>query len=355
MSVTAPDRALTVPSELLDDIRDHAAALDQGEEPARRSLPALGRHGLLDLGAPENHDGGLPAMTDTIASLAGVCMSTAFTVWAQRVTIEYLLAADTPWAREAAAPLRAGTVLGVTGMASAFKEHTGCGDLDLTGTVDGDDIVVDGTLRWASNLYEDSLMVTAVRTDDGRRLVLAFPLDAPGVDIGAPFSLLGLDSTASSSVRLESVRVPREQILTEDFDAFLARMRPTFTLLQAAMCVGLAQACLPGTRKKLTGTNEVFTDDLRDVEARLDDARKRLDAYAGAVGSADARTPRDLLELRLEGARLATEASGLEVRTAGGAGYASRTPASRRHREAAFIPVQSPSEAQLRWELARLG
>jgi hypothetical protein len=44
----------------------------------------------------------------------------------------------------------------------------------------------------------------------------------------------------------------------------------------------------------------------------------------------------------------------LELRTAGGQGYASRAAVSRRYREAAFIPVQSPSEAQLRWELADL-
>ncbi len=43
----------------------------------------------------------------------------------------------------------------------------------------------------------------------------------------------------------------------------------------------------------------------------------------------------------------------LEIRTADGKGYASRTPTSRRYREAAFIPVQSQSEAQLRWELGR--
>lgn len=355
MTATAIDRAETVPSALLDDIREHASALDKGEESARRSLPALGAHGLLDLGAPRNRDGGLPAMAETIASLASVCMSTAFTVWAQRMTIEYLLAADTAWSRAAAEPLRRGTILGVTGMASAFKEHTGCGDLDLTGRVDGDDIVVDGVLRWASNLYADSLMVTAVRTDDDRRLVLAFTLDAPGVELGRPFSLLGLDSTASSSVKLEGVRIPREQILTEDLDPFLARVRPTFALLQSAMCLGLAQACLPGARKKLTGTNEVFTDDVRHVAEELTGAGERLAAYSRAVGTDDAPTPRELLELRLDGARLATRASGLEVRTAGGAGYASGTPVSRRHREAAFIPVQSPSEAQLRWELARLG
>lgn len=46
-------------------------------------------------------------------------------------------------------------------------------------------------------------------------------------------------------------------------------------------------------------------------------------------------------------------AANIEVRVASGAGYARNSPASRRFREAAFIPAQSPSEGQLRWELER--
>ncbi len=36
-------------------------------------------------------------------------------------------------------------------------------------------------------------------------------------------------------------------------------------------------------------------------------------------------------------------------------GYAQDAPANRRMREAAFLPVQSPSQSQLRWELDGLG
>ena len=39
----------------------------------------------------------------------------------------------------------------------------------------------------------------------------------------------------------------------------------------------------------------------------------------------------------------------------GGRGYAMSSPTARRAREAAFLPVQSPSQSQLRWELDRLG
>ena len=73
---------------------------------------------------------------------------------------------------------------------------------------------------------------------------------------------------------------------------------------------------------------------------------------AAAVGGGESPTKKELLSLRLAAAELSSASADLEIRTAGGKGYASRTSASRRYREAAFIPVQSPSEGQLRWELA---
>lgn len=58
-----------------------------------------------------------------------------------------------------------------------------------------------------------------------------------------------------------------------------------------------------------------------------------------------------MLELRLAVAEITTAATVQEVRVSGGTGYTQSSPASRRFREAAFIPVQSPSETQLKWEL----
>jgi alkylation response protein AidB-like acyl-CoA dehydrogenase len=125
-------------SELLADIRAHADALDRDEHTSRRSFAGLGAAGLLGLGAPGNADGRLSQMADMISLISGECMSTGFSVWAHRMAIEYLLMAATPFSLTAAEPLLAGTTLGVTGMASAFKDAAGCGSLDLTATpVDG--------------------------------------------------------------------------------------------------------------------------------------------------------------------------------------------------------------------------
>jgi alkylation response protein AidB-like acyl-CoA dehydrogenase len=340
-------------SELLPDIRAHADALDRGEDTSRRSFAALGAAGLLGLGAPGNHNGRLPQMADVISAIAAECMSTGFSLWAHRMAIEYLLTAATPFSIAAAKPLLAGTTLGVTGMASAFKEVAGCGSLDLTAApVDGG-YRLSGSIRWASNLYDDSLMITAARTEAGEKLIVALPLNTPGVVLGDHFKLLAMDSTASSYLKLQDAFIASEQVLSTDFEGFLTAVRPTFLILQSAMCLGLTKTTLAQSREGLSGVNSVFTAEVDAVADKLAAAQTALASAAAAVGGPQPPSKKELLSLRLASAEVASASAALEIRTAGGKGYASKTPASRRYREAAFIPVQSPSESQLRWELAR--
>ncbi len=59
------------------------------------------------------------------------------------------------------------------------------------------------------------------------------------------------------------------------------------------------------------------------------------------------------MRVRLEAARLAVEAVALEAKAVGSRGYARGSETARRLREAAFLPIQAPTEVQLRAELAR--
>jgi alkylation response protein AidB-like acyl-CoA dehydrogenase len=61
---------------------------------------------------------------------------------------------------------------------------------------------------------------------------------------------------------------------------------------------------------------------------------------------------RELVQLRLDCARLATASTALEAKVVGGRAYVTTNPTARRLREAAFLPIQAPTEGQLRWELA---
>jgi alkylation response protein AidB-like acyl-CoA dehydrogenase len=338
MTATIGPAGSRLDSKLLGDIRSHAAALDRGEHPSRRSFTGLGAAGLLGIGAPGNADGRLPEMAEVIRLISAECMSTGFSLWAHRMSVEYLLAAATPFSMAAVEPLLAGTTMGVSGMAAAQKEATGCGSLELTALP-----------------VADSTMINAARTDAGERLIVAVPVATPGVVVGDHFDLLAMGSTASSYLNFDGAFIPAEQVLSTDFKGFLQAVRPTMLLLQSAMCLGLTRTTVDQSRLGLSGVNEVFTVDADRIAAELADAEAKLVTLASAVGSGQPPTKKELLSLRLVAAKLSSASADLEIRTAGGQGYASKTPASRRYREAAFIPVQSPSEAQLRWELARCG
>ena len=318
MTSAAGTNGTILDSQLLADIGAHAAALDCGDDSSRRSFAALGAAGVLGLGAPGNADGWLPQMASVIAEISRVCMSTAFSVWANRMVVEYLLTVGTPFGIAAVRPLLDGTALGVTAMAAAFKDAAGCGTLELTASPVKGEYELSGRIMWASNLYPDSLVVTAARTETGKKLIVALPMNTPGVSVGDHLDLLALGSTASSSLVLEGVRITAQQVLSENFGAFLTAVRPTFLLLQSAMCLGLARASVAQSQLGLTGVNCVFTADVDGVAGEITVAERTLTAMAAAIGDANEPTSKELLWLRLTAAELASASTALELRTAGG-------------------------------------
>lgn len=354
-TVTQPvttTESLILPAVVRAEIAANAKAVDKGEKDARYVLNLLGDAELLSLGAPTNESGKLLEMARVVREVSAEDLSAGFTLWADRMTLEYLMQASTDYSLGLAEQLRSGQRPGVTGMAGAFKEAAGCGEIDLSASRVEGGWLINGKLNWASNLYEDAIVVTAAKTADGTRFLFAFETGHTGVEFGQPFGLLGLNATASAWVGFDSVFIPDAQVLTEDFTNFIKTVRPTFVVLQTAECIGVAEAALASGAKRLTGVNESFSQDHQQAAARVADVITRQEEIISRIGN-DQVSPVELLELRLDAAEVAVAAANIEVRVAGGAGYAKSSPASRRFREAAFIPVQSPSEGQLRWELAR--
>jgi hypothetical protein len=343
---------LVLEPELADLVETNAADVDAGNQEAHYILPLLGQRQLFDKGTAANADGELVTAARLIRDLSRLDLSVGFTAWAHRMVIEYLAAAGTDYAEQLRAELASGVRPGVTGMAAAFKEFAGCGEIELEAAPVAGGYRVSGKLNWASNLYDDAVVVTAARTNTGEQLLFVIEAGAEGLTFGKPFGLLGLNATASAWVSFDNVFVSTDQVLTTDFSSFIAQVRPTFVVLQVAECLGVAEAALAAAAPRTTGVNETFAQDVADLTAQVRELVIKQEAIISQIGQQPIN-PVELLELRLDAASVAVAAAGVEVRVAGGAGYARRSPASRRFREAAFIPVQSPSESQLRWELAQ--
>jgi alkylation response protein AidB-like acyl-CoA dehydrogenase len=165
---------------------------------------------------------------------------------------------------------------------------------------------------------------------------------------------MALQATFSSSATLQGVRVGGDRVVSDDFPGFVDRVRAPFLLLQSSFCWGLAGRALVEAAALLRaaqGPNAVLRPDLaalKETAGRLAGALRR----AAATRGRDVPI-RDVVRLRLECAQLATAAVALEAKAAGGRGYVVDCATARRLREAAFLPIQAPTEGQLRWELAR--
>ena len=344
---------------VLREIASTAEDVDAGTLEATACLPALAAAGLLDQGV-EDMLAGRPEATDvrasaaTIAALAGECLPTGFGVWAHRVVEGYLARGTrTPATDAALAQLREGTVAGATGMAQALKADAGVGELGIEATPDGNGgYTLSGFVAWISNLTEDAVLVLPANTPDGRGIVAWIRYGADGLAPRAISGLLALDATASGTLRLENVPVPAEQVLSTDLWAFVKAVKPSFLVLQSSFAAGVIQRSWHEVQQVLDRSdNAVFGAEARELGEEVEDFLARWMRLASDVSGENIR---EFLQLRLDASHLAQRVTRLEMTLAGGRGYLVASGANRRFREAAFLPVQSPSEGHLRWELASL-
>ena len=345
-----------------DELRQRAAscvrAVDAGEQPTVDMLAELGQRGLLDLGVdsiqrPLSAAADVAGSAQLIALLGEECMSSAFSLWAHRMVLDYFARGErTELNRRTAAALRTGDVIGSTAMASGLKALAGIEPLGLSGRVDGDELIVDGQIRWASNLVPGAVVVIPVLLEDSRRVITWFRVGDDGVEISYVDGLLALNATASASVRLSGLRVPLDAVLSWTFADTARAFRPTFLTLQSSFCVGIARRSLREAAALVERSgNEGLLPRFVETKAQVAEVETRWQRLIADLAAAPLV---DFVQLRLDASLVAGEATRLEAALAGGRGYVASSGTSRRFREAAFLPVQSPSEGQLRWELTSL-
>lgn len=360
--MSAPEAVAARP-DTADQIRaffePRAADIDADQASIRDGLAVLGQHGLATVD--------LDAAIELIGEVARFDLASAFSAWAHRMVTHYVKLAPTGSPVRGLLPdLATGQLIGATALAAGTARYLSGTPLPVRFRREADEIVIDGRVPWASNLLAPFLVVTAAAdvADEGRAIVVAFTDRTPGVTVEPHPDLLALQATGSSSLTLGEVRLPVGSIVSDDLTSFAERILPSFLLLQSAFCRGLAGRALDEAERNFGPASEIIRPDLEQVLRAVDDAERDLRQLTGRVTDATratrSRTGSDglipiaeLLRVRLRWAHLARDAVRLELLTAGGRGYLRGSGTARRVREAAFLPIQAPTEVQLQWSLSR--
>lgn len=132
---------------------------------------------------------------------------------------------------------------------------TDSGASRTTAVPDGDSWVINGSKCFITNAgYSKFVTITAV-TDKGKgtRGISTFivPTDAPGFEIRSSYEKLGMHSSNTTELFFDNVRIPRENLLGPINNGFkqIMKVLDGGRLAVAAMCVGIAQACLDASLK----------------------------------------------------------------------------------------------------------
>ncbi|WP_313696650.1 acyl-CoA dehydrogenase family protein [Achromobacter sp.] len=361
LDATEPAGGAILPPDLRDWLAQHAEALDEGSLDAATVLPRLASAGLFRIGVPESQ-GGL-AGTDigdaieAVSQVAELSVASAFVAWGQRVFIEYLLTSpNTALAERWLPPLLAGEVAGATALSNAMKFLSGIESLQIAAQGDAGQWTLDGRMPWVTNLRPQGFLVAAaVTAPDGTPAVVALPHDIAGLERSADLSLLALQSSNTAALDVRGVRIGPEWLIHADARQYLPGARPAFAGLQCGLSIGLARRALQAAGQAGQGqaSRGILGQPLQALSAQLEDLTASL--IAGVRSQRFVAEPWALFEIRIALADVANAAVQLELQASGGAAYLKPGGAgfARRWREAAFLPIVTPSLVQLKTELAK--
>ena len=361
---------MTTTVELDDGLRAWVAAqadaLDADADAGAALVARLAAAGLFGVGVPRALGGdgrGPGAAIDVVAQLAAQSLAAAFVFWAQRACIECMRHSADPAPAERLLPqLLHGTLAGAPGLSNAMKFLGGLDRLRVTATADAKGVRLSGDVPWATNLHPHGFVALLAAGDaaGAGAAVYAVAHDAPGLARASDIDLHALRGTHTGALRLDGVRVqsvdgvaPGAWCVHPDAKTFLPAVRPLFVGLQCGLGHGLARAALRAAHAASDRLPAVLADEAAALEAQLDADRRLLTAGIDD-GSLRAR-PRDLLALRLRMVELADAAVRLELQALGGRALLRGRDGGfqRRLREAAFLVVVTPTQVQLKTDLAR--
>lgn len=355
--MTDTDTRFSLPDSLRDWLVANAESLDRDASVADQLLPRLADAGLIRIGVAAS-DGGTGGdvcdATDVIAALAEYSLTAAFVLWAQRSFVEYVISSPNKPLRERwLAPVLDGRRAGASGLSNAMKFLAGVEALQIDAVDTDSGWRLDGRMPWVTNLRRPDFVVAAAvtRGPDRPSAVVALPGERAGMHRKPDLDLLALRGSNTAAIDVKAVEIDDADVFHHDGPSFLRSVRPGFLGLQCGMSIGLARTALETARAGCRADRHVL---IPRVEAATKDLIATTAAlYEGVRAGRFVTNAVPLFELRIRLSNLVQEAVHLELQASGGRAYLLDPPSGfgRRWREAAFVPVVTPSVTQLQAEL----
>jgi hypothetical protein len=343
------ERSARIAGVIREHLKPHVKRVDAEAYYAGDYLRALGASGLLQSEGLSEADVRLHGV-ELVEETAAACMTTAFNLWCHLAAMTYVRHSGNAWLKERILPgLESGRLLGGTGLSNPMKFYAGIDKLILQAAPCADGYVIRGRLPMVSNLGNDHWFGIVAETDDGRRRIMAFvPCEAERLKRVERLGYLGLNGSATYACEFDGVLVRRDWVISEEADAFVERIRPTFVLYQIPLGLGVTDSSIRSIRKVrdlYNGCNRFLPDQPETLSAEWAELRSAVYRLAGLPDLAGRW--HDLVRLRLRSVFLTLKAVQAGMLHHGSAGYVRDSSPSRRLREAYFFANLTPTVKHL--------
>jgi alkylation response protein AidB-like acyl-CoA dehydrogenase len=222
-------------------------------------------------------------------------------------------------------------------------------------------VFLDALKSWVTSAGQADSYVVSTRAAQGTEptestLYLLFKGDA-GLSVDGAWDSLGMRGNASAPMALKDVEVREsERALSEPGQGFAQMMQvlPWFSLGNAAVSVGIAEAATQATIKHVTASRLEHLGstlaDLPNQRARVakmriatDRARAHLAAALDAVEGGSDATMLFVLEAKASAAETAMQVTDIAMNACGGAAFSRHLPVERLFRDSRAAAVMAPT------------
>jgi butyryl-CoA dehydrogenase len=352
------------------EIDPHASQWDREHHFPRELFGKLAELGLMGACVPEEYGGAGADFLSYILVLeelsradAGVGVTVA--VHTSAATLPILTYGTDEQKSRFVPPLARGEQLGAFALTEA-EAGSDAGALRTKAEQTGDGWTITGAKQWITNGRHAGTFILFARTDPetaGARGVSAFILDAEHVRVTRDEEKLGLNSSVTNDLVVESAQVGRDRLLHEENRGFRVAMGTLDggRIGIAAQALGIAQAGYEVARA-YAAERRAFGQRIADFQAiqhKLADMSMEIDAarllvYRAAwLKQQGRRHTEEGAKAKLFASEMARRQTAEAIQILGGYGYTKEFPVERYYRDAKITEIYEGTSEIQRLVIAR--
>ncbi|MEK3935646.1 acyl-CoA dehydrogenase [Sporosarcina sp. FSL W7-1349] len=327
---------------IAQELKPYVKKIDQDAFYAESFLRKLGESGLLSSGGRPQAE----VLADGlffVGETAKTCMTTAFCLWCHLAALTYVRTTDNEKLKaDLLTSLEDGTLLGATGLSNPMKHYAGLESLHLTAKRKDGGYLVSGVLPSVSNLGKDHFFGAIAGLNETEQIMVFVSCNSPGLKFKEKMDYLGLNGSATSSCTFKEVFIPDDRVLSEDANAFVAEVRPTFIAYQIPLGFGVTNASVHSIEKmanRQNGCNQHLRVQSPELQLREEELRQKLLSLI----LEEPLNWKEIAKVRLAAAYLTLEAVQAAMLHNGSAAYLQASAPARRLREAYFFANLTPT------------